>query len=367
MKANRLYIFLILIAAIGFLSAFIHATFPLFSDEKKWFWLAYSDIVPMHAAAHTPGIPYLNYLIEYPVITGLFIRLMGVLGRGEWQYYALTSIYLTLFAVLATYFLYQTAKSDNGKRLLTYWILAPSMLVFLIYNWDIMAVLFVIVALYLTTRDRDCLASAALALGFSCKFYPVIYLLPLLIKQRRPSDWVKIIGVFGATALAINLFFMISNFDGWYYFFSFNNARPPNPDSIWGVAYYWIRPLSTSQINVLSLLLFAVGSAVVAWKFRRESTIKLCFALTLVFLISNKVFSPQYFLWLLPFFVLLPLRGTGKRVFYGAEVANLAVLFSFLSFYNPTGQNHACLYAFQFFAVIRHIILAYILVRVLKE
>jgi uncharacterized membrane protein len=238
MKITRLHLFLAAIVAIGILSALIHATFPLFVDKTKWFWLAYSDIVPNQSTAHTPGVPYLDYLVEYPVLTGLFIRLMGVLGPGNWQYYALTCVCLILFAVLGTYFLYRTAKADDSKGVLCYWILAPSMFVFLIYNWDIMPVLCMIVAIYLTTKDRDCLASVALAVGFSCKLYPVLYLMPLLMKHRTATDWAKIIGAFAATALAINLFFMVSNFDGWYHFFSFNSSREPNPDSMWGIAYY---------------------------------------------------------------------------------------------------------------------------------
>ena len=368
MKITRLHLFLAAAFAIGILSALIHAAFPLLVDKTKWFWLAYSDIVPNESTAHTPGIPYLDYLVEYPVLTGLFIRLMGVLGPGRWQYYGLTCGCLILLAVLGTYFLYRSAKFDDSKRLLRYWILAPSMFFFLIYNWDIMPVLCVIVALYLNAKDKDCLASVALAFGFSCKFYPVLYLVPLLMKHRTASSWVKIIGAFGATALALNLFFMVSNFDGWYHFFSFNSTREPNPDSIWGIAYYWIRPQSVVPINILSLLLFAGGSAIAVWRFRHESTIRLWFALTLVFLLSNKVFSPQYSLWLLPFFVLSPSPGTdaGRRLFYAFELSNLAVLFCFWSQYEPAKQTQGLVYAFQFFTVIRHVLLLWILAKVMK-
>jgi uncharacterized membrane protein len=351
----------------GTSSALLHAAYfrsILFTDQ--WAELAYSDILSMRGVAHIPGLPYLDYQMEYPVLTGLFIRLMGVLGPGNWQYYALTCGCLIVFAALATCFLYHTVGDTGRRRLLSCWILAPSMFVFLIYNWDIMAVLCVTAALYLTARNRDCLASVALAVGFSCKLYPVLFLVPLLMKRRTAADRAKLIGAFGATALAINLFFMVSNFHGWYYFFSFNSTRPPNQDSIWGVAQYWIGPLSTSQVNILSLVLFAVGSATVVWRFRHESTARLCLALTLVFLLTNKVFSPQYALWLLPFFVLLPDLGTGagRRLFYAFELSNLAVLLCFLGYWGPARQTEALFYAFQFLTVVRHIVLVCILATV---
>jgi len=241
------------------------------------------------------------------------------------------------------------------------------MLAFLVYNWDIMPVLFVAVAFYLITQGRDRLASMSLALGFSCKFYPVMYLLPLLLRQRRISAWIEIIAVFAMTALAINIFFMLSNFDGWYHFFSFNSLRPPNPDSIWGVVYFWFPQLSASQINVLSLLLFATSSAILMWKPRDESTIKLCFILTLIFLLSNKVFSPQFILWLLPFLTLLPAGGIGRRLFYALELSNLAVLFIFLTWWSYEPWNDTRAYLCHSFVLIRHIILIYILVKVLKH
>ncbi len=364
---RRLQLFLAAVVLVGISSALIHAVYGLsIAYRNIWATLAYSDILSMRGVAHIPGLPYLDYQLEYPVLTGLFIRFMGVLGTGNWQYYVLTCAGLIAFAALATYFLYRTM-SDAGRRtFLLCWVVAPSMFIFLIYNWDIMAVLCVTVALYLAAKERDCLAAVALAFGFSCKLYPVLYLVPLLMKRRTLASWARLIGAFAVTALAINLFFMVSNFHGWYYFFSFNSTRPPNEDSIWGLACYWIRPLTIGQVNIVSWVLFAAGAAIVVWRFRHQSTVKLWFALTLVFVLANKVFSPQYALWLLPFFVLLPdlADRAGRGLFYAFELSNLAVLLGFLSHAGPAKQAEALVYAFQAFSVVRHIVLICILARI---
>ncbi len=364
MKRRRVHLLLAATALAGVSSGLIHAVYGLhLFSGNRWAALAYSDILSMRGVAHIPGLPYVDYQVEYPVLTGLFIRLTGVLGPGNWQYYGVTCGFLIAFAILAAYFLYRAAGEAGGGRALLFWALAPSMFAFLIFNWDILAVLCVAVALYLAARDRDCLAAAALAAGFSCKLYPALFLVPLLMKRRTLPDWARLIGVFGVTALAINSFFMVSNFDGWYHFFSFSSSRPPNDDSIWGVACYWIRPLTTGQVNIISLALFAAGSAAVLWRLRRGSTARLCLALILVFLLTNKVFSPQYALWLLPFFVLLPGLGAGpgRALFYAFELANLAVLLCFLGYSGPARQPDALLYAMQVFTVARHVALFCIL------
>jgi len=367
-KDENVYAFLLLIAVIGVLSACFHAVNAL---HKLPMYIAYNDVWAFYGKATEPGLPYIDKLIEYPVITGFFIHFMGVLGQNYAGYYFQTSLFLILFATVATYILYQILEKKDEMRLVIYWILAPSMFFFLIYNWDIITVLLVIIAFYTIKQDKIYLASLFLAFGFSSKFYPIIYLLPLLLKKKEIAEWVKIIGVFGVTTLIINLFFMVSNFEGWYYFFSFNSLRPPNPDSIWRVInfflHYW---LSVSQMNMLSLCLFATSSIILMWKFRRESTIKLCFIMTLVFLLFNKILSPQYSLWLLPFFVLLP--QLEKRVFYALELSNLIVFFTIIIYYNWHAVSDLYglitvnyLYICSFFVIIRHFVLIFLLMKTL--
>ncbi|MFX1518586.1 MAG: glycosyltransferase 87 family protein [Promethearchaeota archaeon] len=368
-KDENVYVFLMLIAFIGVLSAYFHAVNAL---HKLPMHIAYSDILAFYGKATEPGLPYIDKLIEYPVITGFFIHFMGVLGENYVGYYFQTSLFLILFATAATFVLYQFPEKKDEKRLVIYWIFAPSMFFFLIYNWDIIAVFLVIIAFSAIKQDKDYLASLFLALGFSSKFYPIIYLFPLLLKKKEIAEWIKIIGVFGVTTLIINLFFMFSNFEGWYYFISFNSLRPPNLDSIWGAIDFFLHyGLSISRMNMLSLFLIATSSILLMWNFRQEeSTIKFCFTLTLIFLLFNKVFSPQYLLWLLPFFVLLP--QFEKKVFYALELSNLIVFFTITFYYNMhdvtylyglTAANY--LYLCSLFVIIRHLILAFMLLKIL--
>ena len=113
----------------------------------------------------------------------------------------------------------------------------------------------------------------------------------------------------------------------WGTFFRFNAARGADWDSLWfvvvppavganGGSCGW----SAGAINLASLAIFVVAGA------RRSGTLRrhrlpeipawtLGFPLIALFLLTNKVYSPQYGLWLLPWFALaLPSRAPVRRV-----------------------------------------------------
>ena len=349
----------ILIVAVGIVSALFHGI-GLWPD---FFWhIFYSDIVPFFEKAVAEGFPYIDRAIEYPVLTGLFVYVMGVIGGTHIGYYLATSVLLIAFAGAATYFLLRFRQwVPMGETVYYFWIAAPSMFFFLIYNWDIIAVFFVTAALYMMQKKNFYAAAFLLAAGFSSKFYPALYIIPLLLMQKETVKQAATLAVFGATVLAINGFFMIASIANWSHFFVFNSLRPPNPDSIWTVVQFLIgRPIEISTINILSFILFAAAYGIFLWRFRKMHPLFLSFGITLIFLFFNKVFSPQYILWLLPFFVLLPIK---KRWFYALEFSNLLALFSILAWVF-LGNASFYLWSALFFVVTRHIALFSIFIQV---
>ncbi len=355
---NRLRFYIFLIIAVGFFSASFHGLGLLKSAPWN---IVYSDVLGFFEKAIAPGFPYIDKLIEYPVLTGIFVQVMGFVGGTRAGYYFLSALFLVLFGVIATYFLYKIAAEDKdkNKKLLIYWIFAPSMFIFFVYNWDIMAILFSILAFYFVQKKNNAMAAFFLALGFVSKFFPIIYLPILLIKQKNAKEWVKIISVFLITAISINGYLALSNFTGWSYFFSLNSIRNSNPDSIWTVLRFFIFDFSVNQINTISLILFVMTFGWLIWRFRKAQFMTLCFIATILFLLFNKVFSPQYVLWLLPFLVVLPLNI--RAPFYAWEFSNLAALFAILPWFFTKDINY--FYGSIPFVIIRHAALLVILVK----
>jgi uncharacterized membrane protein len=168
-----------------------------------------------------------------------------------------------------------------------------------------------------------------LGLGFAFKLYPGAFVLPLalyVLTASRPGalDWIGALRVAlaaAATVVLVNLPFMLAGYDGWRAAFTFQQLRKVDltTNSIW---YWGYRPHSEpdnidfqSTVSVLSptlvLLSFAVAVAVGWWRFRRDGHypwVGVSAAMLCGFLLLHKVHSPQYTLWLLPFFVLMRLR-----------------------------------------------------------
>ena len=178
------------------------------------------------------------------------------------------------------------------------------------------------------------------------------------------SAKIKALCSFVATTLIINLPFIIINKNAWWYFFGYNATRTSNNDSIWTIARYMAGELNVSIINAISGALFIIGFLFVLWFWRHESLLKLAAATTILFFLCNKVFSPQYVLWLLPFFVLL---GTSQRTwFYILEFSNLVTFFIALRWYFIAHDFYYIVLPMPFI-VLRHVALFILLFGVLRH
>ena len=346
--------------AIVFCSVTISFAIKLLGYYHAIPWMiGYGDILPWSERAFAPGIPYIDKIFEYPPVIGMIIHLAS---RSTFLAYAIMHYLLFLSAALiSTYYLYQMSPKKN---LLLFWTLSPSLLWFSYFNWDLIAVMFCIMSFYHFKKGNDIFGTIFMALGFSTKIYPALFLIPLLLHKKciRWTKWIMIPATFAATVLLVNIYFIINGFAVWLSTYTFHGVRPPNIDSIWQVVSYLI-PLDIKEINLWSMFLFGVGYLLLIVYMRHRDYTVLSFSALLLFLITNKVFSPQYLLWLLPFFVMY---GVGSAHYYALESANLLVLFTTLA-YIFSGQTSAvALFASGFFVVIRHIALLLILISVLS-
>src|SRR3989344_2536881 len=92
----RRYLFLTVL--VVFLSAFFHG---LWLFELLPWPVVYSDVMAFWHRASAPGFPYLDKLMEYPVLTGIFVQLAGVFGSRS-GYYIFNSFFLILGSAAIT-------------------------------------------------------------------------------------------------------------------------------------------------------------------------------------------------------------------------------------------------------------------------
>ena len=293
-------------------------------DERRDQRLCSNDIQVLYALRdmqHHP-FPYVHGdlvdgqlvggALEYPVLTGVFAWVPALLVDDDGAYLRLSALLLAPFSFLTAALLWRMVR----WRALVY-ALAPPLVWYSFHNWDLLVVCATTAAAFAWWRRAFAWSGVWLAVGASLKFWPVLLVLPLLLDRLVGADRRGLLraagGVAGATA-AIQLPFFLVSPRGWWAPYAFQKLRAADitANSIW----YWGFPhLTTDDLNrlvpVLLLLGTALACAVGWWRARGEGAfpfVQVSGALLCLFMVTGKAHSPQYALWLLPFFCLLRLR-----------------------------------------------------------
>jgi uncharacterized membrane protein len=193
-------------------------------------------------------------------------------------------------------------------------------------NWDLLAIGFVAAALHAWSRRRPVLAGVAIGLGTSTKLYPLFMLGPMLVlcvRERRYADFAKALAGAVVSWLAVNLPVYLWSPTAWKWFWEFNRERDGQYGSIWYVLTLHRSPVSAGTINSVSLVVFALccGGVLALGLLapRRPRLVSLVFLVIACFLLVNKVYSPQYALWLLPFAALARPRWRDLLIWQSCE------------------------------------------------
>ncbi|MFD6895286.1 glycosyltransferase family 87 protein [Rhodococcus sp. NPDC060086] len=308
------------------------------SDNRQYVAMCYSDVVPLYGAErlNEGAFPYATSweepgadgqtqtrYMEYPVVSGLYqyvsMRVAKAWDSVSWLpgglqvaiYFNVVALGLA-FAWLAT--VWATAMSA-GRRVWDAALVAASPLVMVhaFTNFDALATAFAAGGLLAWARRRPVLAGVLLGIGAATKLYPLLLLGPLLVLCLRTGKMHAFFRTLGAAAgawLVVNLPILLLYPQGWYEFFRLNSDRGADPDSIYNVLRSFVGwpDWSPSTLNIVSLVSFACACVAIGWlaltAARRPRLAQLCFLLVAAFLFTNKVWSPQYSLWLVPLAVL---------------------------------------------------------------
>lgn len=375
------------------------------SGERPWITGCYNDIVPLYGARGLDDPtrnPY-SYAwvenddgpvrhLEYPVVTGYFMWAAAWLGAQYEAFAEATgvlpasldvAVYFTITAILlGMAYLWAVASTARltGRRIWDTMLMcaSPLLVVHAFTNWDLIAIALTAAAMYAWSRGRTVWAGLAFGLGAAAKLYPALLLGPLLVlclRAGKMRQW----GVTAATAtaawLAVNLPIYLAYPQAWGEFFRLNTTRGPEWDSWYFLAGLVVPALpwtdadgrASALLNFLSLALFTLCCAAIAYLAlaapRRPRFGQLAFLVVVAFLLTNKVFSPQYALWLLPLAVLALPRWPRLMVWQLAEVAVWYLLM--LSF--STDAMGLPIYPFAIAAVVRGALLISLAVRIVRE
>jgi uncharacterized membrane protein len=323
-------------------------------NGRQWTTLCANDIVFLYSIddlQHDTTFPPPH--IEYPALIVLLIGLTARLAHSAAGFLQLNGFVAAAAGLTSAATLTRLAP---GRRALLF-ALGPPLVLYAFQNWDLLAVALTLAAFFLLLeRDEPRLAGLCLGLGAAVKIFPGLLLPAFLVVEQasgrslRPTPRSKrLLGGFAIGLLVPNAILWLLSHSAWGYFWSFQSHRFPNPETSWFMAFRHLHGSAVVEgwwthgyvrvVNVASLLLFvAVATALVVreWRSGRPRLFEVSLAIVAIFLLTAKVFSPQYMLWLLPFLAIVRVPW---RVIVACLVTDVAVLLAINWYYAELARN----------------------------
>ncbi|MEV4311563.1 glycosyltransferase 87 family protein [Actinocrispum sp. NPDC049592] len=314
--------------------------------SRPYITMCYTDIVPLYTAEQLdkPGsFPYKTTWIddegkptqqtrymEYPVLTGLFQWVNAKLTAGWLDlglaqaipvaiYFDISAFWLALAWLVTVFATVRIARRRPWDAVLV--AASPLVLVHAFTNFDALAAAAAAAGMLAWARRKPVPAGVLIGIGAAAKFYPLFLLgalFVLCLRAGKLREWQRTTVAALAAWLVVNAPIAYLYPEGWWEFFRRNTARAADTDSIWNVITEFtgwtgfdghLGPWQTpSVLNAVTAGLFLACCAAVAVMALsapvRPRVAQLGFLLVAAFLLINKVWSPQYSLWLVPLAVL---------------------------------------------------------------
>ena len=294
-------------------------------------------------------LPYRDFALEYPPLALLPFVLPRLATFGlpidfsgyAWLFLIQNAIFSTLIALIIA-----RISSVNFSALAFYALLVAVSAPLLPWRYDLFPALLTALALLCLLQGRPGWAGIWLGFGVAAKLYPIV-LLPIfgvyyLAGSNRPALARLTLGCVGAAAVTL-LPFALTAPEQLLSFLRYHQLRGLQLESlpagaivlahVMGLttarldfnygALHLVSPLASVALQWLPIAFLGLYAAVLACcvaRFREEqaaggvtnaSLAAFCFVALLAFIVTNKVFSPQYIIWLLPFAPLLRPRQAG--------------------------------------------------------
>lgn len=381
-------------------------------EEYQYTRGCYTDVFALYfAEGLTAGkTPYLEHPVEYPVVIGAVMQVAAQTvtafpaDQRPRRFYDLTWVLLTACALVVVV----TTARLAGRRpwAAAMFAAAPLLVLHGSTNWDLVAMALAGLGLLQWARRRPLAAGVLLGLATATKLYPVLFLVPLLalcLRARRMHAFAVTAAALVLTPILVSLpVYLTSPYfapdaggtqqvvaaspldrlgeqglsalaptvevagatgvNAAYRFFELNQLRPADWDSVW-YALQTVRgvPLdpglapgqAPDRLNLGVAVLFVLALVGIVWLAlfagRRPRLMPLLFLTVLAFLLTNKVWSPQFSLWLVPLALLARPRW---RPFLAWQAAEALVLFTRFYFFVGNDKPGAGIDVWWFLAAV---------------
>ncbi|MEV4116788.1 glycosyltransferase 87 family protein [Nonomuraea sp. NPDC049695] len=320
----------------------------------------YTDIYPLYfdreLATQNPYFAHVPFdkQVEYPVVLGEVMQVISWIARAlspdkvaqAVRFYDLTVILLGVSLVAGV--LLMAAVAGPARRWDALWYaVSPAVVLAAYINWDLVAGALSMGMLLAWARRRQALAGVLLGLAIATKFYPLMFVGALFLLTWRTGRWRPFLVTLASTVgtwLVVNVPFMVLAWDGWRRFYVFSQERGVDWGSPWlffqSKGWAVLGEGDVSKLGMAALAIMCLGIAVLTLAApRRPRLAQICFLALAAFMMTNKVWSPQFVLWLVPFAVLARPNWKPLVLWQLAEVWYFAAIWLYLLSQPPLSRN----------------------------
>lgn len=309
---TRIVLLLAIIASLLSFAKFSQCEETVWAGPNQYIHACYSDLPALFSERAFGKGEWVfsgnESAAEYPVLQGVIMWATAKISPDGPVGYFNFSALLIAFLFIASALLVYRMRPD----LAIVYALAPTGILALYINWDLWAIVTMLLAIYWFDQKRELASALILGISIATKFFPIVLLLPIVIIYLRREEIKKAFiycTISLGTFVAINLPFALTTPKGWWRFYDLNIHR----ESDWGSIWYALSVLGIdlTNTNYLTVLTLLMGIAAVSlFLLQTAETLPLASSAIFIFIVLmtvSKVYSPQYVLWLTPL-VLLALR-----------------------------------------------------------
>lgn len=311
---------------VNYYSDIIYLYHVVFSEGRRWF-----------THPNTYGLPYVDYFLEYPIIVGLCFAVASLPRLFLNEPLALLVFYhiMTLILYVATIICIRECILISMRaglavhRILLFIPCTLSFIMYVVYNWDIIASAFMMMSIRLFLERRYVRSALCLSLAISSKLIPGVLILPVVLYLSRVRDIIEYVMMVLATYFILNLPIMIVNFEGWIKFWNYHLS--------WYVEGSWlilIFEYYDSIARLISKILFVIIMVILMVYIDKvvirckcsdvTSFIEVMFLFIAGTLFSSYIFTPQMSLLLYPLIAITP--SIPLTLLYTFDIPNAAIM-----------------------------------------
>lgn len=279
-------------------------------------------------------IPYRQFEVEYPLLALPVLLIPRFFASTQFWYMVAFAAEMTVFNILTIVMVARRVERDEGAdhvlgRLAWHTVFSGLMCPLLLVRYDLAPTLFGFAAASWWSSDRARSGGVAAGVGMVMKVFPGVCVMPALLREFANPRASRLRGTlaFMATVLvSLGVWLLIAG-SAFFSAAKYHSARGIEIGSIYAGADMLLGLVSgnlpevefnygafhlksaradrlvplTFPIQLASLLAVLVMYRVSGWK----DEIRYATAALLAFAIMGKVLSPQYLIWLIPFFAVL--------------------------------------------------------------